>query len=162
MFQALVWIRAQEEARNRFYGSFKHVGSLIDWFNSCQLHINYTKYVKLSLSNLWSRKTFSLFAWWHMGRGGIIKKVTKGDIGGGGSKIWHFRGGVIFEWSLMLWVTKIARFFDQFQETVGSSWFLAGRLLKGWSYITLHQNYRRNSKALSNQINLTKTVTWLR
>ena len=32
----------------------------------------------------------------------IMKKVTKSDIGGGGgSKIWHFRGEVIFEWPLM-------------------------------------------------------------
>ena len=31
------------------------------------------------------------------GGGGIMKKVTNGAIGGRGSKIWHFRGDVIFE-----------------------------------------------------------------
>ena len=30
-----------------------------------------------------------------------MKKLTNGDIGGVGSKIWHFCGDVIFEWSLM-------------------------------------------------------------
>ena len=29
-----------------------------------------------------------------------MKKVTTNDSGGGVSKIWHFRGDVIFEWSL--------------------------------------------------------------
>ena len=27
-----------------------------------------------------------------------MKKVTSGDIGTGWSKIWYFRGDVIFEW----------------------------------------------------------------
>ena len=31
-------------------------------------------------------------------RGGIMKKVTNSDIGGGRSKIWDFFGDVIFEW----------------------------------------------------------------
>ena len=31
-----------------------------------------------------------------MAGGGIMKKVTNGDIGGKGSKIWHFRGDVIY------------------------------------------------------------------
>ena len=29
-----------------------------------------------------------------------MAKVTNGDAGGGGSKIWQFRGDIIFEWSL--------------------------------------------------------------
>ena len=29
-----------------------------------------------------------------------MKKVTNCDIGGGGSKAWHFHGDVIFEWAL--------------------------------------------------------------
>ena len=36
-----------------------------------------------------------------LGGGGIMKKVTNGDIVGRGSKIWHFHGGVIFEWPLI-------------------------------------------------------------
>ena len=34
--------------------------------------------------------------------GGTMKKVTNNDIGeeGGGAKIWHFCGEVIFEWLL--------------------------------------------------------------
>ena len=32
-----------------------------------------------------------------------MKRVTIGDIGrGGGAKIWHFCGDVIFEWSLTI------------------------------------------------------------
>ena len=31
------------------------------------------------------------------GRGGIMKKVASDGIGGGGFKIWHFRGDVILE-----------------------------------------------------------------
>ena len=31
-----------------------------------------------------------------------MKKETNGDIGGGVSKILHFHGDVIFEWSLKL------------------------------------------------------------
>ena len=34
------------------------------------------------------------------GAGVIMKKVTNGDIGGRKSKIWHFRGDIIFEWPL--------------------------------------------------------------
>ena len=33
-----------------------------------------------------------------MGGGGIMKKVTNGDVWG--CKIWHFCGDVIFEWPL--------------------------------------------------------------
>ena len=33
-----------------------------------------------------------------IGEEGIMKRVTKSDIVGKGSKIWHFRGDVIFEW----------------------------------------------------------------
>ena len=33
-----------------------------------------------------------------------MKKVTNNSMGGGGSKIWHFRGDVIFEWSLKIYL----------------------------------------------------------
>ena len=36
----------------------------------------------------------------YIGGGGMMKKVTNGDIEGGGYKIWHFCGDVIFEWPL--------------------------------------------------------------
>lgn len=35
-----------------------------------------------------------------MERRGIMAKVTNGDAGVGGSKIWQFRGDIIFEWPL--------------------------------------------------------------
>ena len=35
-----------------------------------------------------------------MGGGAIMKKVGNGDIGRGGSKIWHFCVDIIFEWPL--------------------------------------------------------------
>ena len=38
-------------------------------------------------------------SWWHGGKG-YNEKSDNGDIGGGGSKIWHFRGDIIFEWPL--------------------------------------------------------------
>ena len=34
------------------------------------------------------------------GGGGILKKLTNDDIGGEGSKTWHFFGDLIFEWPL--------------------------------------------------------------
>ena len=40
-----------------------------------------------------------------MGEGGTMKKVTNGDIGGGGSRIWHFSSDVILEWLLTLLLT---------------------------------------------------------
>ena len=40
------------------------------------------------------KKTFCHYLPGDMEGGGIMKKVTNGD---GGSKIWHFRGDVIFE-----------------------------------------------------------------
>ena len=42
-------------------------------------------------------KTFVTICLVTLGGGGIMKKVTNGDIVQGGSIIWHFRGGVIFE-----------------------------------------------------------------
>ena len=47
-----------------------------------------------------------------------MKKVSNGDIGGGGSKIWHFYGDVIFEWplkefSLMLFLFVLHSFDEQ-------------------------------------------------
>ena len=36
------------------------------------------------------------------GEGSIMKKVTNGDIGERGAKIWRFRGDVIFERSLTI------------------------------------------------------------
>ena len=35
-----------------------------------------------------------------MGGGAIMKKVGNGDIGRGGSKIWHVCVDIIFEWPL--------------------------------------------------------------
>ena len=40
------------------------------------------------------KKTFCHYLPGDMEGGGIMKKVTHGD---GGSRIWHFRGDVIFE-----------------------------------------------------------------
>ena len=40
------------------------------------------------------KKTFCHYLPGDMEGGGIMKKVTNGD---GGSRIWHFRGDVIFE-----------------------------------------------------------------
>ena len=52
-----------------FLQIFKHVtGSLVDLFNSCQLHISYTTHAKLFFKVLDQGKTFSLFAWLHGGR----------------------------------------------------------------------------------------------
>ena len=41
-----------------------------------------------------------------MGGGVLMKKETNGDIGGKGSKIWHFHGDVIFEWPLKMLQTS--------------------------------------------------------
>ena len=42
----------------------KHdAGSLVDLFNSCQLHVSYTKYVKLFFKVFDQGKSSSLFAW---------------------------------------------------------------------------------------------------
>ena len=41
-----------------------------------------------------------------IGGGSIIKKVTNGDIGGGGYKVWHFRCDIIFEWSLNIFINS--------------------------------------------------------
>ena len=34
----------------------------------------------------------------------MMKKVTNNGMGRGESKIWHFRGDVIFEWSLKIYL----------------------------------------------------------
>ena len=34
----------------------------------------------------------------------MMKKVTNNGMGGGESKIWHFHGDVIFEWSLKIYL----------------------------------------------------------
>ena len=39
-----------------------------------------------------------------IGGGGVMKKVTNGDTGRRGSKIWHFGGEVIFELTLSVMV----------------------------------------------------------
>ena len=60
---------------------FKHVaGSLVDLFISCQLHISYTRHVKLFLKVLDQEKSCHYLRV-DIGAGGIMKKVTNGDIG---------------------------------------------------------------------------------
>lgn len=62
--------------------------------------ISYTNYVKLVFRSLIKEK-FVTICLVTKGGGGMMKKVTNGDIGVGGSKIWYFRGDVIFEWPLI-------------------------------------------------------------
>ena len=64
--------------------------------NTYQLYeiwIDYEKNEKME--KLDQGKSLSLFAWWH-GRGGILKKVTNGDIRGRGPEIWYFCGDFAF------------------------------------------------------------------
>ena len=42
---------------------------LVNLFNSCQLHISYTKYIKLLFKVFAQEQSLSLFAWLHRGRG---------------------------------------------------------------------------------------------
>ena len=65
------------------------VGSLLDLFNLCQLHISYTKYVKLFLRSLTKEKLYHCLPG-DMEGGGIMKNVTNGDLGGGGLKFGIF------------------------------------------------------------------------
>ena len=59
---------------------FKHVAdSLVDLFNSSQLHISYTRHVKLFFKTLNKEKVCHYLPG---NKGGIVKKVTNGDIGG--------------------------------------------------------------------------------
>ena len=89
-------IHIRQEARNWCLKIFKHfVGSLVDPFNSCQLHISYTKYVKLFFKVFLIREKVCRCLPGDMKGGGIMKKVTNGDIRG--SKIWYFSSEVIFE-----------------------------------------------------------------
>ena len=82
-------IHIRYEARNRFFIIFKHVigstdliCSIVDLFNSCQFHISCTKHVKLFFKVLDQGKSLQL--------------CLPDDMRGGGSKIWHFRGDIIF------------------------------------------------------------------
>ena len=68
-------------------GFIDHViGALVDLFNSCQLHISCTRYIKISLRCLIKEKVCHCLPG-DIGGRGIRKKVTNGDIGGGGSNI---------------------------------------------------------------------------
>ena len=81
---------------------FKHVGSFVDLFSSCQLHISFTKYVKIFFKVFDQGKSHYVPGDIGGGEGGrcTMRKVTNGDMGrGGGSKIWRVRGDVVFEWS---------------------------------------------------------------
>ena len=65
------------------------VSSLVDLFNLCQLHISYTKYVKLFLRSLTKEKLYHYLPG-DMEGGGIMKNVTNGDLGGRGLKFGIF------------------------------------------------------------------------
>ena len=65
---------------------FKHVGSFVDLFSSCQLHISFTKYVEIFFKVFDQGKSHYVPGDIGGGEGGscTMKKVTNGDMGGGG------------------------------------------------------------------------------
>ena len=62
------------------------------------VHASYISVIKNTQNYFWAfdqGKSLSHFAWWR-GGGGIMKNVIRRVS----CKIWHFCGGIIFEWSL--------------------------------------------------------------
>ena len=97
-------IHIKQEARNRFYRSLNMLLAHQLIYLILASYVSIIQNVQHYLLRTLIKEKLCHYLPGDIGGGSIVKKVTNGDIGGGGYKVWHFRCDIIFEWSLNIHV----------------------------------------------------------